>query len=319
MASQYKKPASMSKMITQILSPPVSPETKTDRHDVSVSTVNDPILYPSQDQLSRLSVERPLFAGDYEEAETQRAVDGHISARALVQHKLREASPPRRDDYILALHFKSQVIKNCERDRKRWMSREREYLLEDQRERNAYQKSQQRAIAPAPYPQKTTPPKIKRSAPAQRTPKVPAKVAHHQRAGSEVTKRNPALTTTREDKDFASLPDYSPALSTLPNKQHSLKADWKGTPIDLDNDPHRGLLHPDELHLAAGLRLDCATYLTSKRRIFIARIECMVKGKEFRKTDSQQACKIDVNKASKLWTAFDKVGWLDEYHFRKFV
>jgi len=31
--------------------------------------------------------------------------------------------------------------------------------------------------------------------------------------------------------------------------------------------------------------------------------------KDFRKTDAQQACKIDVNKASKLWTAFDKAGW----------
>jgi len=38
-------------------------------------------------------------------------------------------------------------------------------------------------------------------------------------------------------------------------------------------------------------------------------------GKEFRKTDAQQACKIDVNKASKLWTAFDKVGWFKKDFF----
>ena len=83
-------------------------------------------------------------------------------------------------------------------------------------------------------------------------------------------------------------------------------------------DPHRALLDPEEVSLAANLRLDCATYLTSKRRIFVARRECWAgtwggKGKkEFRKTDAQQACKIDVNKASKLWMAFEKVGWLDE-------
>ena len=32
---------------------------------------------------------------------------------------------------------------------------------------------------------------------------------------------------------------------------------------------------------------------------------------EFRKTDSQKACKIDVNKASKLWSAYEKIGWFD--------
>ena len=46
--------------------------------------------------------------------------------------------------------------------------------------------------------------------------------------------------------------------------------------------------------------------------MFMRRLECIGIGKEFRKTDAQQACKIDVNKASKLWQAFDKVGWLDQ-------
>jgi hypothetical protein len=42
-------------------------------------------------------------------------------------------------------------------------------------------------------------------------------------------------------------------------------------------------------------------------------------GKEFRKTDAQQACKIDVNKASKLWTAYDRVGWFDSEHFQQYL
>jgi hypothetical protein len=71
--------------------------------------------------------------------------------------------------------------------------------------------------------------------------------------------------------------------------------------------------------LAANLRLDAATYLTSKRRMFIARLNCLKISKEFRKTDAQQACKIDVNKASKLWTAFDKVGWLDKHWVARFA
>jgi hypothetical protein len=95
--------------------------------------------------------------------------------------------------------------------------------------------------------------------------------------------------------------------------------DWKGQPIDLSSDPHAALLHPDELLLAGNLRLDCATYLTSKRRIFERRLQCLRTGKEFRKTDAQQACKIDVNKASKLWTAFEKVGWLNQNWVRSFL
>ncbi|KAK8099068.1 SWIRM domain-containing protein [Apiospora kogelbergensis] len=54
------------------------------------------------------------------------------------------------------------------------------------------------------------------------------------------------------------------------------------------------------LVLAANLRLDCATYLTSKRRMFMKRLNCLRIGKDFGKTDTQQACKINVNKASKL-------------------
>src|SRR4030095_11349090 len=88
-----------------------------------------------------------------------------------------------------------------------------------------------------------------------------------------------------------------------------LKADWKGQMLDLSNDPDRHVLDPAEVGLAATLRLSCATYLCSKRRIFEARLNALRIGKEFRKTDAQQACKIDVNKASKLWTAYEKVGW----------
>jgi hypothetical protein len=120
------------------------------------------------------------------------------------------------------------------------------------------------------------------------------------------------VAPNREDKNFNSVADYCPPLSSLGNK--SLRVEWKGNALDLKDDPHAHLLHPEELKLAALLRLDCATYLTSKRRIFESRRECFMRTppKPFRKTDAQQACKIDVNKASKLWTAYDNVGWLDE-------
>jgi hypothetical protein len=147
---------------------------------------------------------------------------------------------------------------------------------------------------------------------------IPANPGRAQSVRVSITPERTARPS-REDKDFNAVPDYCPPLSTLPNRSNCLKVDWKGTPLDLSTDPHRHLLHPEEVHLASSLRLDCATYLTNKRRLFEHRVRCAKMPKEFRKTDAQQACKIDVNKASKLWTAFDKVGWLDINHFRKFL
>ena len=126
-----------------------------------------------------------------------------------------------------------------------------------------------------------------------------------------------ALGTNRDDTDYNSLEDLSPPVSTLGSNAKALKADWKGQMLDLSNDPDRHLLSSAEVNLAATLRLSCATYLCSKRRIFEARVRALNVGKEFRKTDAQQACKIDVNKASKLWTAYDRVGWFKPEHFQQ--
>ncbi|KAJ6439171.1 swirm [Purpureocillium lavendulum] len=122
------------------------------------------------------------------------------------------------------------------------------------------------------------------------------------------------------DKDECALAwEFSPSLITLSHRINCLKVDWNGRPLDLGDDPHGYLLHPEEVTLASTLRLDCATYLTSKRRIVQRRLECLRIGKEFRKTDAQKACKIDVNKVSKMWTAFKTVGWLDESFMRQFL
>lgn len=306
-----------SKSVNLLLSPPVSPETKNTGPDTSV-TVKDPILYPNQDQTSS---QPPLFVDD-DIAAAQRLVDEHIRQRQETV-----VSPPQRDDYVLALEFKSQVAKMFNADRRGWHSRERQYLLDAQKIRANAGRPYFPTIRPMPA-------QLALAEKIPRTPKIPrekvqgdkiqkVKVRKQSRNFSVTPEpknhRNTPLTTTREDRDFNALPDYCPPLSSLPARPNSLKVEWKGAPIDLRNDPHRHLLHDDELALAANLRLDCATYLTSKRRIFMARIDKLKVGKEFRKTDSQQACKIDVNKASKLWTAFEKVGWLRPEWVLKYV
>ncbi|KAH8816748.1 hypothetical protein F5884DRAFT_853182 [Xylogone sp. PMI_703] len=295
-------------------SPPVSPDQKPDTTEAPLpSIVTDPILYPptTQDAHSVSSTQPPLFVDD-EVLAAQRAVDEHLAARRE-SSIFREASPPRRSEYELALEFKSIVARSFNANRKRWFQRERAYLMEDR----ALQSGGRRYSPIAPATAK---------APRAPTSRIPAKVEKKQprerpQPRPQFTRAtpDPAKRVAREDKDFDALPDYCPPLSSLPNKPNSLKVDWKGAPIDLRYDPHAHLLHPDEILLAANLRLDCATYLTSKRRIFIKRIEALRIGKEFRKTDAQQACKIDVNKASKLWQAFEKVGWLNPTWVRQFV
>jgi hypothetical protein len=292
----------------QPMTPPISPASKNSLPEVSPSTeVRDPILYPNSDP----SPQSPLFRVN----DTLRVVDEHVAAREPTP--FRSVSPPRHSEYQLALEFKSQMGRAFLSNPRLWAQRELAQLKED----NALKMGGRRytTIAPAtsgirrPFGPKP----IRQSGVKNGGPK-PSRVTKPP-TGARGTTPDTAKRVAREDKDFSSLPDYCPPLESLPNKPNSLKVDWKGAPIDLRHDPHYHLLHPDEVALAANLRLDCATYLTSKRRIFIKRIEAYKIGKEFRKTDAQQACKIDVNKASKLWQAFDKVGWLQAKWIVKYV
>jgi hypothetical protein len=278
------------------ISPPVSPATKIVKsiapHE-QTPVVRDPILYPHSEQ-PPAAPQAPLFTAD--EPLAHRVVKDHVAAR--VESRFREASPPRPSDYALALEFKSQVAKAFSVNPRLWLERERGYLKAS-REARRYP-----TIAPARSHHAHAPTGVRKAPAPPRTPKAPRAVKPP-RPTPDPTKR-----VVREDKDFAGLPDYCPPLSSLPDRPNPLKVEWRGVPLDLTGDPHAHLLDPNEILLASNLRLDCATYLTSKRRIFIKRIEALRIGKEFRKTDAQQACKIDVNKASKLWQAFEKVGWL---------
>lgn len=309
MAPKFKAPYSITNA-TFPMSPPVSPETRSGPPDVPTLQITDPILYPNQD--ANPSSSQPLFDSDLS-VEAQRVVDGHVAAREASM--FRESSPPRTSEYELALEFKSQVAKSFNNNRRLWFRRELAYLLEDKELQSGGRRYH--TIAPAVRGGRDTvrpPTKNNVKKPPGSGPRGVSKPQPRQSTPNPEGKR-----VAREDKDFELLPDYCPPITSLPNKPNSLKVDWKGAPIDLRFDPHVTLLHPDEVSLAANLRLDCATYLTSKRRIFIKRIEALRIGKEFRKTDAQQACKIDVNKASKLWQAFEKVGWLNPSWVRKYA
>jgi hypothetical protein len=124
-----------------------------------------------------------------------------------------------------------------------------------------------------------------------------------------------------KDTEWARLVDYCPDTASLdaPGAKR-LRVSW-GTSdsLDLSNDPDAQFMHPQEIELAATLRFHCNQYLINKRRIFKAKVRALEEGKAFNKTACQQCTAMDVNKASKLWSAFDEVGWFDEHWFRRFL
>lgn len=120
------------------------------------------------------------------------------------------------------------------------------------------------------------------------------------------------------DAAITQLIDYSPSVSSLPAGK-SLRAEWKGAPMDLSNDPNLHLLQPAEIHLASVLRLPVDIYLDSKKRLFAEKVHRLRQGLPFRRTDSQKACRIDVNKASRLFSAYERVGWLEDELFVKYL
>ncbi|KAH8178861.1 SWIRM domain-containing protein [Sarocladium implicatum] len=311
------------------MSPPISPYSQpiAPAEPTSLSppsqTVKDPVLYPHDDSHNSASpTHSSLFAPISIPTEDKRIVDDHIRNRSPSIFSS-GVHPPKPEDYALVLNFKSQVLKHFTTNRKGWLRQERAFLKADQ---SAVGYKRYHRIMPAKSATAKSAARSNRLDQRSSKPSTaPRPIRANGHGGStsviKLAKRAPATTPdptrrivapNREDKDFQALLDLAPPLDTLPNKPNSLKVEWRGAPLDLSDDPFAHLLHPDERSLAAGLRLDCATYLTSKRRMFIRRLQCIGIGKEFRKTDAQQACKIDVNKASKLWQAFDKVGWLDQ-------
>ncbi|TQV90768.1 SWIRM domain-containing protein [Cordyceps javanica] len=323
-----------------LMSPPVSPYSKPIQPASNAPAtppnqlVKDPVLYPADESSPSSPPQQPLFA-QTDITHGQPTIDNHLRTRpaGIFNH----VSPPGIEEYELtlqfSLQFRTQLMKLVSKDPRAWLRRQREQLVAD----NKAIAQRYHPILPAtrtvfaPKPARMRTDRVSKPQPAARparnslssaSPGVGgaasvARPAKRTSATPEPSRR--IVAPNREDKDFDALPDYCPPIDSLPARANSLKVDWKGQPIDLSGDPHARLLHPDEVLLAGNLRLDCATYLTSKRRIFDRRLQCLRTGKEFRKTDAQQACKIDVNKASKLWTAFDKVGWLDSHWVRRFL
>lgn len=305
-------------------SPPISPyDPQSQKENIECteeSEVRDPQLFVPSDAVASISPDEPLFPPEPVDPVADNLVREHMSSSQYSSL----VSKPAREDYLLAVSLVSRVGKAYNRNPMAWYQQEREFDQRYGKPNRVQKRLVLKKLAPAPSAgpkkQKIALPRLPRTPrPPKRTPqsRVYDSFDHYP---PSVSPKPARLPTNRDDTDYNSLPDYSPPIDTLPKGNSKvLKADWKGQMLDLSNDPDRHLLHEAEVNLAATLRLSCATYLCSKRRIFQARIEALRIGKEFRKTDAQQACKIDVNKASKLWSAYEKVGWFKREYFEKFL
>ncbi|PLB45346.1 putative SWIRM domain protein Fun19 [Aspergillus steynii IBT 23096] len=314
-------------------SPPVTPYTGNKKRkpstsenieqDVTIGASRDPVLFPRHESIADVASDESLFGPVFPPA-AEALVEQHINSHmARFENKLNK---PTRDEYLLALSCVPIVSAQYNRNPMAWAKEERETLERQLAMMNRCSPQRLEArlkrIAPAPVKKAVaSQARVQRTPRVKRTPKSTPKQKVLDSFDTSPPNNKPprAIGTNRDDTDYGSIDDYSPPLETLGSNAKALKADWKGQMLDLTHDPDRQLLSPAEFNLAATLRLSCATYLCSKRRIFEARVKALNVGKEFRKTDAQQACKIDVNKASKLWTAYDRVGWFRPEHFQQYL
>jgi hypothetical protein len=77
----------------------------------------------------------------------------------------------------------------------------------------------------------------------------------------------------------------------------------------------RSKLHPWEEECARRLNVTANQYLINKLLCFKRKFERTQNGEGFTKTHAQQVATIDVNKVSKMWEVWERVGWLNNFWF----
>ncbi|KAK3614575.1 hypothetical protein LTR56_027161 [Elasticomyces elasticus] len=130
----------------------------------------------------------------------------------------------------------------------------------------------------------------------------------------------PSKQTASKEEDLLwhKMDDFCPPVSVL-SPSNRLKAIWGTGGLPIENETDYNELHPMEVDLVATLRLKPVQYLANKRRIFAGKVNALKENKDFRKTNAQNVCNIDVNKTSRIFEAFKEVGWLDRKWFEQYL
>jgi len=202
------------------------------------------------------------------------------------------------------------------------------------RERNAALPNSKPAgvVKTKPSPKSVTKPKAAKSTtpapaalPSKRTPKstTPNDFNDFASPSSQSSKHKrapPTKKTFTNDSEWRTFEDYCPPVSSLDDAEKPLKVGWgKSATMDITSDADYSELHATEATVASELRLHPVQYLANKRRIFNEKVKKLQAGQGFTKTAAQNVCNIDVNKVSKLWEAFAKVGWFDDHWFQQYL
>ncbi|KAF3931732.1 hypothetical protein ABW19_dt0208074 [Dactylella cylindrospora] len=300
-----------------ILSPPPSPfiarQLSEIPSDLGPSIHNrDPVLYdtPISDDNHQ-----PLFGASETNDSTFSAVAKRPSSSRIHVQQVDEKLQRQISTF---LKFRAAAWQDCFRNPSDYLRRERLYLKQQATAAKAARVS--RAVFETPVKALTPSPKKihqrSRSTGSENSIPRKEKIRIHRNADNKVAKpkfsrQSRPVTTTRKDIHFSTVEDVTPSIDLLPDNLRCLHVDWSGAPLDISNDPDRHLLHKAEQHLASTLKLSCGQYLTQKRLIFLERVTRLRAGNTvFSRTHAQQVCHIDVNKASRLFAAFEKVGWL---------
>ncbi|KAK6520395.1 hypothetical protein TWF506_000659 [Arthrobotrys conoides] len=322
-----KKSLSQSGILSPPLSPYINRQISEVPSDLSPTILNrDPVLYdaPLNDEN-----QRPLFELSETDRESSASPVNPISSRIV---EASTAGPARKVATVPT--FKSTAWQDCFRGPGEYFRRERRFLKQQiDAARAARAATAAKSFKPVTHsmPAKATTPGPKRSHQRSRSsgseiiasPKD--KVRIHRNTDNKVAKpkfsrQSKPVTTTRKDIHFLTVEDVTPPVELLPDNPRCLHVDWSGAPLDISNDPDRHLLHKAEQHLASTLKLSCGQYLTQKRLIFLERVTRLRAGNQvFSRTHAQQVCHIDVNKASRLFAAFEKVGWLSPQALKQYL
>lgn len=155
----------------------------------------------------------------------------------------------------------------------------------------------------------------RRPAPKVVDPNAPPKVSKGQRTDAEFEEALASIAT----------PIYYPPTDNLDRLgPNAMKVEWKSSKKSYSSAEYTRFqnlkdvkFHPKEVDLAGTINMvHFAQYEESKRLIFRLWFERKSLGMSFTKTHAQQAAHVDVNKASALWTAFDKVNWFSDEAFK---
>ncbi|KAG0185220.1 hypothetical protein DFQ28_009693 [Apophysomyces sp. BC1034] len=104
-------------------------------------------------------------------------------------------------------------------------------------------------------------------------------------------------------------PAWIPSTDLFDKKKPAVRVTWKGSPLVIRHMPFYDRLHPGEASIASTLRLTPEQFLKCKRTLVLSAKDYHARNMAFRKSDAQKLCRIDVNKTSTLWCAFNKLGW----------